>query len=110
MIGRIQLPHWQRHPHCKVKAVADVNIESARAVASEFSVPDVYADYHELLDDDAIDAVLVCTPPFLHNYLLHVEKVISQGRGCVKREDELSSNIVQLLSLNLNKRSLHNDY
>jgi predicted dehydrogenase len=46
--------------------VADVNIESARIAASEFGVPDVYADYHELLDDDAIDVVVVCTPPFLH--------------------------------------------
>lgn len=66
MLGRGVLPDWQSHPKCTVKAVADVNIGAARAAAEKFGVPDVYEDYHEMLADDTINAIHVCTPHFLH--------------------------------------------
>lgn len=49
-----------------VKGIADVNKTSADTLAKEFSVPDVYTDYHEMLNDPDIDLVSICTPHYLH--------------------------------------------
>lgn len=51
---------------CEVVAVADVNIDNAKARADEFEIKNVYSDYKELLKDDSIDAVSVATPTFTH--------------------------------------------
>jgi len=57
----------------KVVAVSDVVSEAAKSLASRFG-PDVktYADFHELLEKEKVDAVDVCLP---HN--LHAEAVIA---------------------------------
>ncbi|MFI5356184.1 MAG: Gfo/Idh/MocA family protein [Opitutales bacterium] len=47
-------------------AVADVNLEAARKIASATGAPKVLADYRELLALPEVDAVYVATPPFLH--------------------------------------------
>ena len=44
-------------------AVAELNADLRRDVAAEFSVPHTYADYRELLDDPAVDAVYLGVPP-----------------------------------------------
>jgi len=66
MIGRIQMRPFTTHPRCRVQAVCDVNLDAARRTADEFKVPEVFSDYHELLAKAEVDAVTVCTPPFLH--------------------------------------------
>jgi predicted dehydrogenase len=50
-------------PGSQVVAVADPITERAAEVASLHGAQ-VYADYHDLLD--SVDAVWICTPPFLH--------------------------------------------
>lgn len=57
------------------KAVSDVDMANANALADKYHVPDRHADYHDLLDDDGIDAVIVLVP---HN--LHEEVCIAAAR------------------------------
>ena len=52
----------------RVVAVADVEVERARAVAPEGAR--VYGDYRELLQDEAVDIVAINTPPFLHGRMV----------------------------------------
>lgn len=47
-------------------ACCDIIEEKAQKLASEFSVPNVYANYHEMLSSGNVDAVCVCTPSGLH--------------------------------------------
>jgi predicted dehydrogenase len=47
-------------------AVADVNPEAAKKLASAAGVKKVYSDYGQLLADPEVDAVYIATPPFLH--------------------------------------------
>ena len=43
-------------------AVCDVNFERAQAVAQEFNVPHVYADYREMLEKHALDLSVSAHP------------------------------------------------
>lgn len=50
----------------KLVALADPRLEQAQKLARELGVQKVYADYRELLDLTALDAVSICTPDELH--------------------------------------------
>jgi len=53
-------------PEAVCRGIVDIVGEKATARADEFGVPDKGTDYRVLLDDPAVDAVIVCTPPFAH--------------------------------------------
>lgn len=46
----------------ELKAVADINIDSARNFAQRYGIEKYYGDYKELLKDESIDVVNICTP------------------------------------------------
>ncbi len=63
------LPHLTQEDvrdRVRVQALCDPVQERARATASRFGVPAVYASIEELLGDDAIDAVTIASPIGLH--------------------------------------------
>ncbi len=61
-IGRVHAENLvYRIPGARVLAVADVNAEAAREVATRLRIPDSTADYRELLRRTDIAAVLVCS-------------------------------------------------
>ncbi len=53
-------------PEATCRGIVDVVGEKAAARAEEFGVPDRGTDYHALLDDPKVDAVIVATPPYAH--------------------------------------------
>lgn len=53
-------------PQAEVAAISDTFVESAKKAAEDFGIAKYYADYHEILNDPAIDAVLVCSPTNTH--------------------------------------------
>jgi len=55
---------------CEVKAIADINIDFAKKKAAEYNIPDVYSDYHDILNDESIDAVSIVTPTFTHKQIM----------------------------------------
>lgn len=50
----------------RVVLVSDIVPERAQRAAERFNITETCGDYHELLARDDIDAVSICTPPFLH--------------------------------------------
>jgi len=50
----------------QVVLVSDIASERARRAAERFGVADTCGDYREVLTRADIDAVSICTPPFLH--------------------------------------------
>jgi predicted dehydrogenase len=63
VIGRSHAEALRRVTDAHVVAVADPVLERAAEVAALHNAQ-AYADYHDLLD--GVDAVWLCTPPFLH--------------------------------------------
>lgn len=80
--GRIaqirHLPNLQKMKGVEVVALADINPATLATVAGQYKVPGSYDDHGALLEDEAVDAVLVCTPPASH--FGHARDVLESGR------------------------------
>ena len=61
------LPGYAKIPdEATVVAISDIDEPRAQLVADEFGIPKVYTDYNEMVTQEDLDLVSVCTPPFLH--------------------------------------------
>lgn len=55
-----------RVPGATLQAVSDVRAEAAEAARAEFGAAKAYSDFNDLVNDPAVDAVVVMTPTKLH--------------------------------------------
>jgi predicted dehydrogenase len=60
------LPALSKVRGAQLVALCDNDQAKARSLADRFEVPDVFTDIEELLDYDALDAVVIATPNHLH--------------------------------------------
>jgi myo-inositol 2-dehydrogenase/D-chiro-inositol 1-dehydrogenase len=65
-------------PESNVVAVCDIRLDVAQAVADELGVERVVKDYHELLEDKEIEAVLIATNTDTHEFI--VKDAASAGK------------------------------
>ncbi len=65
-IGRVHLDACRHVTGVEVTAVCDVEASRAKAAAKEFGVPHVFTGLADLLAEDVVDAVSVCTPNNTH--------------------------------------------
>ncbi len=65
-IGPAHIEALRRLGYVDVVAIADVNFDTARQKAQQLSISIVYDDYKELLGDNSIEVVHICTPNHLH--------------------------------------------
>ena len=57
------LPALKSIPSVNVSAIADLDERRAKKLAKRFKIPNCYADYRQLIDQDSVELVHVCTPP-----------------------------------------------
>ena len=62
-ITRIMRPAFSGSTEARVVAVADVNMDAARAEAEALGGAQSFADYRELLASPAVQAVYMASPP-----------------------------------------------
>lgn len=60
------LPALKHTPGAEVVALASARMESARAAADAFGVPNAYADWREMLASHTLDLVCIATPTVTH--------------------------------------------
>jgi predicted dehydrogenase len=65
-VGRVHLEGIRRLGNVEVYALSESQKEKARRLGEELHVGKTAGDYHEILDDPAVDVVHVCTPNALH--------------------------------------------
>jgi predicted dehydrogenase len=66
--GRISQTHLQAIAsisECKLTGVVDTREHAAQSVANQYGCR-AYTDYHQLTDNNNVDAVIICTPPNTH--------------------------------------------
>ena len=65
------MPALKKVKDCEMVAFCDLIEERAKKAAEEYGVPGAkyYTDYHELLKDESIDVVHVCTPNRSHSFI-----------------------------------------
>ena len=66
-IGNVHAQSITYHiPQAQILRVTDVKEDAARALAEKYGIPAYSADYMDIVNDPAIDAVLVCSPTPTH--------------------------------------------
>lgn len=71
-------------PEADLVAVCDIRLEVAQAVADEFGVQRVVKDYHELLADPGIEAVLIATSTPTHAFIVKDAAIAGKQIFCEK--------------------------
>lgn len=57
-------------PEANLVAICDLRLEVAQALADELGIPRVVQDYHELLADPVIEAILIATSTDTHAFII----------------------------------------
>ncbi|MBJ9987355.1 MULTISPECIES: inositol 2-dehydrogenase [unclassified Paenibacillus] len=65
-IGRLHTENLLKHPQVNVKAIADLQIDHARAWANGLGIPLLTQDAEQIISDPGIDAVFICTSTNTH--------------------------------------------
>ena len=77
-IANLHMKVLSKIQNVKVIAVCDLNLERAKAIAHRFNVKKTYKDYGELLRQESLDLVDICTPVSTHARIAcDVAKVVS---------------------------------
>ncbi|MBD3184299.1 gfo/Idh/MocA family oxidoreductase [Candidatus Poribacteria bacterium] len=53
--------------NARLVAVADIQEDKAKGFADKYEISSYYKEYNELLNNDEVDAVSICTPHYLHS-------------------------------------------
>lgn len=78
-IGRVHAENLTyRIPEAALVAVSDILVEAAEKLAGELGIPAAYQDHRRILDDKAIDAVLICSSTDTHAPL--IEEAAEAGK------------------------------
>jgi predicted dehydrogenase len=95
MYGKVLMRYFQQDERANIRWVNSASETTAKAAAEEFGVEKWSLDYRDVLNDPAVDAVVIATPPYLHAEQLeaaltagkHVllEKPIAESRESLKR-------------------------
>ncbi len=65
----IHLPDLYKSKEVEIAAIADINKNAVQEVASKFKVTHAFTDYHKMLEQVDIDAVLIATPTKSHTQI-----------------------------------------
>jgi predicted dehydrogenase len=95
MYGKILMRYFQQDERANITWVNSASETTTKSTAEEYGIEKWSTDYHDVLNDSTVDAVVIATPPFLHAEQLeealkagkHVllEKPIAESRGSLER-------------------------
>ncbi len=70
---------YKSAPNAEIVALADINLDNARAFQAQHGGEHLYSDYHDMLAQEKLDVVSICTWPHLH-----AEMVVAAAEAGVK--------------------------
>src|SRR5688500_9316177 len=66
-VDGFHLPILQNYPNALVASLCGRNQVRAEELAHKFGVTKIFTDYRQMLDDENLDAVIICTPEDQHH-------------------------------------------
>src|SRR3989344_2143428 len=79
--GRISKRHIlsiKRNPKSELAAICDIDNEKLKKTQEEYNIKKVYARFEDLIKDNSVDVVSICTPSGVHPKM--VIKSIKNGK------------------------------
>ena len=65
-IGRLHAENLARNiPNVTLVGIADSNLVAAKEMGNKLGIENIYADYHEMLDNPQVEAIAIAAPTFL---------------------------------------------
>jgi len=99
MYGKILMKYFKQDERANIIWVNSASEATTKAAAQEFGVEKWSTDYRDVVNDPAVDAVVIATPPYLHAGQIeaalaakkHVllEKPMAESRESVRRIESL---------------------
>jgi len=87
-IGKLHAGHLaSRIPGVELAAIADINVAAAQSAAAQFNVPTAVSDYHTLLKDTTIEAVVICSTADTHAQIIQDAAAAGKHIFCEKPID-----------------------
>ncbi len=87
-IGRLHAEDLARRvPNAELRVVADVFVDAARQCADRLDVPEAVEDYHAILDNREIEAVVICSPSDTHGRIIGEAAAVGKHVFCEKPID-----------------------
>ncbi|HPO13643.1 MAG TPA: inositol 2-dehydrogenase [Candidatus Hydrogenedentes bacterium] len=84
-IGKVHAEHLaHRIPRVKLSVISDMDEASAKTCAEKLGVHKVAKDYKQVLQDPAVNAVVICTPTDTHAQLIEEAAVAGKHIFCEK--------------------------
>jgi len=74
----VHVPGYRKCTNAEVIAICDVSKEKATIFAKEFGIKKIYTDYKDMLGQEELDAVSICTPIYLHHPM--VMEAVKRGK------------------------------
>ena len=66
-IGQVHAKSITYHiPQAEIVAISDIYVDGAKKVSADLGIPNAYEDYHEILNNPEIEAVLICSSTDTH--------------------------------------------
>lgn len=83
-IGKLHVQNALTMSGVKVKAVSDIYLDSVQDWAMNLGIPVITEDYHQILSDPEIDAVLICSSTNTHTQLIEEAAAANKHVFCEK--------------------------
>lgn len=84
-MGSVHVANLVRHiPEANLVAICDIRLDVAQAIADELGISRVVQDYHELLADKDIEAVLIATSTNTHAFIIKDAAMAGKHIFCEK--------------------------
>ena len=78
-IGKVHAEHLAfRIPEANLISIADINKDAAKSCAENFSIKNCYLDYKNILEDNEINAIVICSVTGTHSQI--IEEAASKGK------------------------------
>jgi myo-inositol 2-dehydrogenase/D-chiro-inositol 1-dehydrogenase len=87
-IGKLHAEHLAyRIPDANVLAIADIRLEAAERCAADLQIPAAYRDYRRILEDEGIEAVVICSSTDTHAQMIEEAAAAGKHIFCEKPID-----------------------